>query len=149
MRRGRLAESEASARRVLDIRPTFPWTHFLLGCVALKRGEHDRVLDEMRKEPTDDGRQIGLAIAYHALGRKAYSDAALAQMIREHAQGDAFGIAEAYAYRGQYDEAMNWLNRAYAQKDPFMSYVGAEIEPLLPAGDPRLKAFMRRMNLPE
>jgi TolB-like protein/Flp pilus assembly protein TadD len=149
MRRGQFPESENAARRVLDIRPTFPWTHWLLGIVALKRGDRDGALGEMLKEPTDDGRLYGLAIVYHSLGRKSESDAALAQMVKMHSDGNASGIAQVYAYRGQYDEAMLWLERAYAQKDPFLGYVKAEIEPLMPTGDPRFKAFLRKMNLPE
>ena len=54
---------------------------------------------------------------YYALGRKADSDAALAHMLKEQADGEAFEIAEVYAFRGQSDEAMHWLDRAYAQKE--------------------------------
>ena len=44
---------------------------------------------------------------------------------------------------------MQWLERAYAQKDGgLIEIVG---EPLLKnlGGDPRYKTFLRRMNLPE
>jgi tetratricopeptide (TPR) repeat protein len=148
-RRGHLAEAEAALRRALEIRPTFPWAHWLIGLVTLWRGDRDGALLEIQKEPTDDGKQIGLAMVNHALGRRADSDAALARMIKEQADGNAYGIAEVYAYRGQYDEAMLWLERAYTQKDPFLFYVKAEIAPTMPAGNPRFKAFLRKMNLPE
>ncbi len=148
-RRGHLAEAEAAARRALEIRPTFPWAHWMIGIVTLSRGDRDGALLEIQKEPTDDGKQIGLAMAYYALGRRADSDAALARMIKEQADGNAYGIAEVYAYRGQYDEAMQWLERAYSQKDPFLFYVKAEIAPTMPANDLRFKAFLRKMNLPE
>ena len=103
----------------------------------------------MLNEPTDDGRLYGLAIVYHSLGRKAESDAALAPMVKMHSDGNAFGIAQVHAYRGQYDKAMLWLERACARKDPILGYVKAQIEPLMPAGDPRFKAFLRKMTLPE
>ena len=32
-------------------------------------------------------------------------------------------IAEVYAFRSQPDEVMPWLERAYAQKDPFLCYL--------------------------
>jgi hypothetical protein len=38
-------------------------------------------------------------------------------LIKEHADESAFEIAEVYGFRGQSDEAMHWLERAYAQKD--------------------------------
>ena len=45
---------------------------------------------------------------------------------KEHADGNAFGIAEVYAFRGQSDEAMHWLERAYAQKDAGLYFVKGE-----------------------
>ena len=49
----------------------------------------------MQQEPW--ARNVGLAIVYHALGRRAESDAALAQVVHEHAQDDASDIADTYA----------------------------------------------------
>jgi hypothetical protein len=38
----------------------------------------------------------------------------------EHAQDIAMWIAEAQAFRGHKDEAFNWLDRAYTQKDTWL-----------------------------
>ena len=91
---------------------------------------------------------MGLAMVYYALGRKADSDAAVALLLRDHPEADAYNIASVYAFRGQLDEAMYWLDRAYAQKDPLLVYV--KIDPPLKnlGGDPRYKAFLKKMNLP-
>jgi tetratricopeptide (TPR) repeat protein len=100
----------------------------------------------LQQETNDDGKQQGLALAYYALGRKAEADAALAGMLHEDADGNgnAFGIAEVYAFRGQPDEAMHWLERACAQRDVGLYYPLKSL-----AADPRFKAFLRKMNLPE
>jgi hypothetical protein len=54
-----------------------------------------------------------------------------------------------YAYRDDQDLALQWLERAYKQKESevFIEIVG---EPLFKnmANDPRYKAFLRKMNLP-
>ena len=55
-------------------------------------------------------------MAYFALGRKAESDEALAQMLKRQANHPYF-IAQVYAFRGETDEALKWLDRAYAQRD--------------------------------
>jgi adenylate cyclase len=147
--RGHLSEAEAAYRRALDIHPTFPWAHLSIGLVRLARGETAAALDEINQEPTDLGKQFGLAVAYHALGRAADSDAALDRLLADGAQGNAFMIAQAYAYRGQLNEAMYWLERAYADKDPFLFYAKVELS-LTPLGSsPRFKEFLRKMNLPE
>ena len=149
LRRGHLPEAETAMRRVLDIRPTFANAHNYLGLVLLARGDRDAALLEMQQETIDDTKQQGLAIVCYALGRKAESDAALGQLINEHANGDAFEIAEVYAFRGQSDEAMHWLERAYAQKDVILFYVKGDPPFKNLEADPRYKAFLRKMNLPE
>ena len=149
MHRGHLAEAEAAQRRVLDIRPTFAYGHNYLGLVLLARGDRDAALIEMQQETTDDGKQQGLAMVYYALGRKADSDTALGRLIKEYADGEAFEIAEVYAFRGQPDETMHWLERAYAQKDAALFYVKGDLPLKNLEADPRYKAFLRKMNLPE
>jgi tetratricopeptide (TPR) repeat protein len=103
----------------------------------------------MQREPTDEGKQQGLAIVYYALGRKAESNAALAGMLKEQADSNAMGIADVYAFRGQSDEAMHWLERAYAQKDPELFSIKSEVELKSLIPDPRYQTFLRKMNLPE
>jgi TolB-like protein/thioredoxin-like negative regulator of GroEL len=147
--RGHLPEAEAAARRALDIRPTYAWGHFYLGLILLARGDLDAALVEMQQETSDFGQQQGLAIVYHALGRRADSDAALARMLKEQADENAFGIAEVYAFRGQSDEAMRWFERAYAQKDAGLYWLKGELPLKNLEADPRFKAFLRKMNLPE
>jgi serine/threonine-protein kinase len=148
-RRGHLPEAEAAARRALDIRPTSAWGHFYLGLILLARGDLDAALVEMQEETSDLGQQQGLAMVYYALGRKADSDAALARMLKEQGDVNAFGIAEVYAFRGQSDEVMHWFERAYAQKDASLYWLKAEPPPKNLENDPRYKAFLRKMNLPE
>ena len=149
LRRGHLPEAEAAMRRGLDIRPTYAWGHWLLGMVLLARGDRDAALLEMQQVTADDGRQSGLAMAYYTLGRRADSDAALALLLKEHGNDSAYTISNVYAFRGQSDEAMHWLERAYAQKDSGVVYVKVE-QPLRSLEkDLRFKAFLRKMNLPE
>ena len=68
-------------------------------------------------------------IAYYALGRKKESDAALSELVAKfHASGE-YQIAEVYAFRNQSDEAFEWLDRAYAQRDSGL--IGTKVDPLL------------------
>jgi hypothetical protein len=53
-----------------------------------------------------------------------------------------------YGFRGQSDEAMYWLERAYAQKDPSLYQVKSYLPLKGLAEDPGFKAFLRKMNLP-
>ena len=147
--RGKLPEAETAMRRVLDIRPGFANAHYYLGLDLLARGEHDAALLEMQKETDDEAKQQGLAIVYYTLRRLAESDAALAVMLKDQADGNAVGIADVYALRGRSDDALHWLERAYSQKDPELYSIKSETELQGLKADPRYKAFLRKMNLPE
>ena len=94
-------------------------------------------------------RASGLALAYHALGRAADSNAELRRLIADGASSYAYEIAEIYAYRGERDEALKWLERAYVQKDAVLKWVARDPTLAKLALDPRYKAFLKKMNLPE
>ena len=146
--RKHLPEAEAAMRRGLDIRPTFAFGQFTLGLILVARGDFDGALRMMQEEITEDARLDGLAIVYHALGKNAESDAALSQLIKEYANSSAFEIAEVYSHRGQVDETLHWLERAYLQRDANLLFVKYLSDKRLQA-DPRFRAFLKQMNLPE
>jgi TolB-like protein len=148
-REGRLPEAETELREVLELSPTYGQAHFYLGRILLAEGKREAALDEMQREAPESGRDAGLAIIYHAIGRKGDSDAALARLTRDRAGDAAYEIAEAHAFRREIDEAFEWLNHAYQQKD--VELYAIKGEPLLKALEPdtRYKAFLRKMNLPE
>jgi tetratricopeptide (TPR) repeat protein len=147
-RRGRLAEAEAAMRRALEISPTFNRAHYFLSVVLVGRAQPDAALAEVMKETEDSARIAGSAIVYFALGRKTDSDIALAQLLARE-RNRPLDIAGAYAFRGQPDEALEWLDRAYAQKDPFLYGIKGDLRLSKLEGNPRFKAFLEKMNLPE
>jgi hypothetical protein len=89
----------------------------------------------------------GQAIAEHAQGRRKKSDAALRGLIDKYAQQSAYQVAEVYAYRREADLAFEWLERAYAQRDPGLS--GIKSNGLLRSlhGNPRWQPFLEKMGL--
>ena len=64
---------------------------------------------------------IGLPMAYHALGRKADSDTALAALIAKYDKDAPYDIAYIYAFRGDADHAFEWLDKAVGVHDPAWS----------------------------
>ena len=145
---GRLPEAEAALRKLLELRPGVAVGHAHLSKVLLARGQPEAALAAIEKEPSEAWRMIGLPLAYHALGRKAESDAALRELTEKFADDWAYQIAEVHAFRGEIDEAFAWLDRAYAQRDGGLSEMKGD--PLLKniEGDPRYNAFLRKLKLP-
>jgi serine/threonine-protein kinase len=149
LRLGRLAEAESAARRLLDISPTYAVGHYKLGLTLLVKGENAEALAEMQKEVWTPRKIAGHAVVYHAMHRTWDSDTALARLKADHAGDRGMLIAGAHAFRGEKDQAFVWLDRAYAQKDSDL--YSLKSEPLLKTleTDPRYKAFLRKMKLPE
>jgi len=68
-------------------------------------------------------------------------------LMKYHASS-ASEIAAVYAFRNQLDEAFEWLDRAYAQRD--LNLIWTKVDPLLKNlhNDPRFAAFLKKLNLP-
>jgi hypothetical protein len=103
------------------------------------------------REGDDDFRVAGGALAYYALGRTADALEALRHLesLVEQSRHDFFFVAQIYAFRGERDQAFAWLTRAYEHRETACGSV--KLDPLLKSlrSDPRYKAFLRKMNLPE
>jgi eukaryotic-like serine/threonine-protein kinase len=144
---GDLEGAENAARRSIELSPQATYAHYLLGQTLLARGDLQGALASMQAEAPDGGRDGGLAIVYHALGRKAESDAALARHARKYGDQWPYSVAQPYGYRGEADRAFDWLAKAYAKRDPDIRFL--RDDPLLVhlRGDPRYKALLVKMNL--
>ena len=149
LRSGRFASAESSIRRALEISPNFGSGNWFLGLTLLFQDRLPEALAAMQRETAYDGQLVGTAIVYHALGRKAESDAALKRAIEQNSEEWPSAIARAYAFRGERDQAMKWLERAYSVRDEDLYFI--RNDPLMKnlEGDSRYVAFLRKMNLPE
>jgi TolB-like protein/Tfp pilus assembly protein PilF len=146
---GQLAEAEQSFHRGLQIAPKWGSGRYFLGEAMMLQGHIDEALAEYRKENVDDGRLEGLAMGLFVAGRKAESDLNLAEAIRRDGSSWPSEIARVYAFRGEKNLAFEWLDKAFDLRDEDLYTIKGD--PLFKnlEGDPRYKAFLRRMNLPE
>jgi adenylate cyclase len=146
---GRPKEAEAAMRRALAINPTLFEGHMFLGTLLLAHGQPEAALPEMLKDSDAGARLVGSVAVYFVLGRKADSDAALSTLLASQAKTHPFILAEAYASRGESDEALKWLDRAYLQRDGGFMNIASDLGLRHLLGDPRYTAFLKKMNLPE
>jgi len=142
-------EAEAAFRKALDLDPGGAFRHYTFGRTLLLQGKTDAALREMQQETDEGWRLSGLPLVFHALGRHRESDAALATLKSKYAGDSAYQIAEVHAVRGEADLAFEWLERAYAQRDSGISEIKGDRFMRVLADDPRHKAFLRKLKLPE
>jgi adenylate cyclase len=145
---GDLDGSRRSLNHALELEPDFAFAFFLLGITEVLSGRNNEGLESFNRLTYRPGRLFGIALAEQALGHRQESQKALDELIVENAQGNAYQIAEIYAFRGDNDESLKWLERAYAQHDGGMSSMN--LDPLLRnlRGDSRFKALLVKMRFP-
>jgi tetratricopeptide (TPR) repeat protein len=145
---GRYEEGIAHAQRVLQTSPNSPsaWGALVDNLYAL--GRHEDSLAAQRKAL---GVREAPAIA-EALTRGyaagGYRGAMQAAADARAARGQSWPAAQLYTRAGLPGQALDWLERGLADKNPNMPYVGLfpVFQPL--RSDARFQAILQQMNLP-
>jgi tetratricopeptide (TPR) repeat protein len=148
----RLDEALAAIRKGLEIEPNLPFGLFNLAQILGIKGMYDEQLAINRKmyafdaelsAALEDGfKKAGHKGAYRALANlKAERYGKPGEMVR------AFDISQNYFDAGDYDLAVDWLEKAYEEYDPNLPYIGGPfLDPL--RSNPRFLDLLRKMNLP-
>ena len=118
-----------------------------LAITRLLQARGQEALEAAEAELHDVFRNLALAMIHHAQCRAAESDAALQTLISEFGWTAAYQVAEAYAYRNEVDKAFEWLERAYGQRDPGVTYSATDVLLRSLHGDPRWQPFLKRLGL--
>lgn len=120
--------------------------HFALGLMKLLERRPSEALSDFRQIRGDSSVLAGEAMAFYSLGSRVESERALAALMTRNSP---YFVACVRAWRGEKDSALNWLERAYAQRDPNMTDI--KIDPEFGAlhAEPRFKAILKKMGLPD
>jgi adenylate cyclase len=144
----RLDEAEELLLQVLALNPKRAVAHQILGRILLMRGDPEAALEEMRKEPAEFWKNYGMNLALFAAGRQDEADSMLQDLIAHVDDNMAFfQIAESMAVRGRADEAFDWLERAYEQRDNGITQTITSTELRSLHDDPRWPLFLQRIGL--
>jgi TolB-like protein/DNA-binding winged helix-turn-helix (wHTH) protein/Tfp pilus assembly protein PilF len=145
---GQLDKAAADSKKALELSPDAWPSHGLLSQIYIIQGRPQDSLPEIELVRGDDMRAFLYTMTYYALGRKKESDTALSEFVTKHHADAAYQIAQVYALRNQSNEAFEWLDRAYAQRDSGL--IATKVEPILKSlhSDPRFAAFLKKLNLP-
>jgi tetratricopeptide (TPR) repeat protein len=148
---GTPGKAAATYRRGLEVAPDNPYLLRELGYALVLSGGAEEALALFARHPVDWMRDVGLAVAHHQLGHDAESRRALDRLVAlEQSTNGApeYQIAEAWAFRGDRDQAFRWLEMGLVAHDAGMNYI--QFDPLLASlrDDPRYAGLLRKMNLP-
>jgi tetratricopeptide (TPR) repeat protein len=145
-----LDRAEPAYLKGLEIAPLSDGNHFYLSIILQLKGQRELAQREARAEVAENARDAGMSMDYFGRGQNADSDAALARLKLSSADRWPFGIAQTYAFRRDREHTFEWLDKSYDLRDPDC-LINVRGDPLLNfiRGDPRYKAFLKKMNLPE
>ena len=132
-----------------ELKPDYHWAYFNLGKTYLFRGDAEQALLEIKKNPENVFRNAGLVMAYSTLGLEAEAEEALKRLVSDYGTQNPIWIAEAYSWRGQKDEAFEWLEKAFMQRSIGLSYMLGNNVYYSLTGDPRWVGLLKKMNLLE
>ena len=141
------AEADEVYRKALELAPQAVDNHALLALTVLALGRGEEALAEAQREPLEPLRLSVLAIVHHAMGHGAESDAVLRELIEKFAERDGYHVAEVHAVRGEADAAFEWLERAYAHRQPWLTELKGNPHFRSLHGDERWGAFLKKMGL--
>ena len=141
------AEAEAEYPRVVELNPAAPNAHAGLGQAYVLQGKFEEAVTEAEKDAAEWAKLYVVAPARWSQKRIPESNAALARLKETSADIAAYQIAGVHAYRGEKDQAFEWLERARQQRDPGLQ--NTKVDPFLVNlhGDPRWQAFLHTMGM--
>ena len=134
--------------KALAIAPHFTLPQYHLGELELLEGQPERALAAFRQTRDEFFSLIGQAKAEYSLKHVDESQRVLEQMLGQKSPPSA-QIASVYAWRGEKDKAFEWLERSLRERDPGITWLKIDFSFRGLREDPRYKALLKKMNLPE
>jgi TolB-like protein/Flp pilus assembly protein TadD len=140
-------------RKTLELDPAFPQAQRYAAWAYLQKGMHPEAiaalraaLDSLGRDPEIEG-ELGHALA--VAGRRTEALTILEGLGHLSATRyvSPYSIALVHAGLGDRDQALAWLDKAYAERSDYMPYL--RLEPMLDGlrSDPRFAALVERVGL--
>lgn len=144
--------SIAQLRDTLEMDPDYEWAHLILGQAYQEKGEFNLALAELKKAVELSRNSpltvSALAHAYAVHGNTAEAQKLLAQLMMQSRTQyvSPYYIAVVYLGLGKNDAAMDWLDKAFADRSNGLVFarVEPELDPL--RSEPRFIALENKLN---
>lgn len=152
----RYKEATEQQNRVLRLYPTLAYSQTFLAATLSDQGMHAQAVAEFQMAIETSNRQpfilAGAAIAYGRVGQRDSAATILEELLERSELGEYVTpdiIAWAHIALGQNDEAIDWLERAYEEREQGLVYL--KMAPWYDdlRSHPRFQALLLRMNFPE
>jgi len=143
------------AKKTFELDPNFPLARQWYGMAYLLKGQYQQAIDFEQQVPKDSPARwtavMVLAHVYAKMGNRSECEKAINELeeIGKTRYIRRYYLASIYATLGDKDKAFAELEKAFADRDSFLPRAKEDpfMDPL--RDDPRFKAMLKRMDLPE
>ncbi len=157
---GMLGEASAQVAKMMENDPSFYGAYWLQGAIHLSSGEFHQAVEQLKTAVALGGHHIVFADLASACGLAGKNDTAaeILQGLREARRQSyvpAICLARVYSRLGDTEQAIEWIETAFAERNGEMVFLSGEIagaaegDPLRRlAHEPRVTALLEKMKLP-
>jgi len=150
----RYDEAIMALKKAIKMDPNYPSNHAYLGFAYLQKAQHEDAMAEFEKERDILGREnpiveVLTGSACALMGKRNEARGVL-QRLMERSQQQYIPPcfpARIHFALGEYDQAFEWLDRAYEERDPFLCYLKADPFFDIVRSDPRYIAVLKKIGL--
>jgi TolB-like protein len=145
---GKLPESLPHFQRALALEPGFFDARLMVGVIDQQTGRLQEALDIFERPPFQGSAY--LALTYALQGRRADALKVLSSLVKQGGGPYLQQVALVYFALGDKDRGFEWLTKAFDQRQVYISW--AKVNPIFSESvraDPRFKALVARLNLPD
>jgi len=140
-------------QRATDLLPRFPAGHLSLAVAYMRMRQFDKAHAEVRKAEELGGEPTRVLEVLGSL-QAASGDMAGAQATVDRLRGGAIGgrvspysVALIYTAMGRKSDAVDWLEKAFQEKDPWVIWTGVLVEWQSLRSEPRFNALLQKLQL--
>ncbi|MHC4329534.1 MAG: tetratricopeptide repeat protein, partial [Planctomycetota bacterium] len=145
-----------ACKRVLEMDPSRMYAHLELGQAYLGKAMYEEALIEFQKEKeiskgVHAWAELYTGFTYAEMGKPDEAQKVLDDLLEHSKQEYAspFILACLHFVLGRNDEGFNWVNKAYEERDLWLSYVKIDWTLDGVRSDPKYTALLKKMNLDE
>jgi serine/threonine-protein kinase len=145
---GRTDEALVQLRKMSELEPNLWMPHVIAASAYIEKGMFAEALAESEREHELSGGNV-YPLAAYALAKSGKSEearAALNGLLSETKYAPPYNIALLYNALDKNDEAMNWLEKAYLDRDPKMTFLKVDPKWNNLRNEPRFVDLMKRMH---
>jgi tetratricopeptide (TPR) repeat protein len=142
----RYDDALAAGYRALNTQEKLTHTRYILVISALLQGNNSLAIELALAETDPASNMAAQCLTAHAT-KDEQADSRLQRLVEQHAEDAPCNIAEVYAYRGDAESALHWLEQGATMLDPTITQIPGHPLFLNLHADPRWDDILERIRL--